>query len=160
MKGPVEFTKEEKKQDSPLEFRLTPGEKKTLEGLEKNLGKVFYRSKMRFMYLGRRENYDSSFYGTFIGGIKQFNDDNMNSLKPESTSKTSAYYWLTKSRLRYKQRKLFRRYKNRSMDGKTITLSTAELATLFHVPDMNVMAPSISRVEAKRGGAPSNLPIE
>ena len=30
----------------------------------------------------------------------------------------------------------------------------------LHLPDMNVLAPSLTRVEAKRGGAPANLPVE
>jgi hypothetical protein len=46
------------------------------------------------------------------------------------------------------------------MDGFKMTLSSEELATVFHLPDMSVVAPSITRVEAKRGGAPANLPVE
>jgi hypothetical protein len=45
-------------------------------------------------------------------------------------------------------------------EGGFLVMSTEELATVFHFPDMNVLAPSLTRVEAKRGGAPSNLPIE
>ena len=161
MSGPVEFPKkDEKKQDQPLEFRLTPGERDVLKAVEVNLSKLFFKTKMRFILVGRKESFDKTFSGAFIGGIKQFNDDSLNSIKPDNITKTSALYWFAKPRLRYKQRKIFRRYRNRSMDGKTMTFSTEELATLFHLPDMNVMAPSVTRVEAKRGGAPSNLPIE
>jgi len=39
-------------------------------------------------------------------------------------------------------------------------LSTEELATVFHIPDMAVIAPTMVRVAAKRGGAPVNLPIQ
>jgi hypothetical protein len=45
-------------------------------------------------------------------------------------------------------------------EGGKLVMSSEELATVFHLPDMNVLAPSLTRVEAKRGGAPSNLPIE
>jgi hypothetical protein len=38
--------------------------------------------------------------------------------------------------------------------------STEELATIFHIPDMGVLAPSLTRVSAKRGGAPANLPTQ
>jgi hypothetical protein len=160
MRGPVEFAKTEKKEQQPLEFRLTPGERDTLKAVESNLGKLFYKTKMRFVLVGRKESFDKNFSGAFIGGIKQFNDDNLNSIKPNNISKTSTQYWFKKSRLKYKQRKIFRRYRNRSTDGATMVFSTEELATLFHLPDMSVLAPSITRVEAKRGGAPANLPIE
>ena len=43
--------------------------------------------------------------------------------------------------------------------GAIQTGSTEELATIFHMPDMSVMAPSFTRVAAKRATAPSNLPI-
>jgi hypothetical protein len=38
--------------------------------------------------------------------------------------------------------------------------STEEMATIFHMPDMSVIAPTLQRVTAKRGSAPMNLPIE
>jgi hypothetical protein len=159
-KGPVEFEKKEKKTEQPLEFRLTSGERDVMKAVHENVGKLFFKTKMRYVLVGRRANMDKSFTSAFIGGLKQFNDDNLNGVKPQSASKTSSLYWFAKPRLRYKQRKIIRRYRNRSQDGVLMTFSTEELATLFHLPDMNVMAPSIKRVEAKRGGAPANLPIE
>jgi hypothetical protein len=146
-----------------LEAKLTPVEKKVLEAVELNIGKTMFRTRIRFMYLGPSGNFDkSSFVTGFVGAIKQFNDSNLNSFKPEADSKTFANYLWAKSRLRYRQRILLQRYKNRSVDpfSSTIILSSAELATLFHVPDMVVMAPSLTRVGAKRGSAPGNLPVD
>lgn len=163
MKGPVEFPAEKKKEESPLDSRLSPGERDVLKAVEDNLGKLQFYTKMRFILLGRRESMDKSFVSSFTGGLKQFGDDNLNSFKPDNVSKTKADYWTRKERLAYKQRKILRRYRNRSMDSAPaaiMVMSSEELATIFHLPDMNVMAPSLSRVEAKRGGAPSNLPIE
>jgi len=151
---------EEKSEEQPLEFRLTPGEKKQLEALEGNIGKNVFNTKMRFLYLGKREHFSKTAVASFMGGIKQFADLNLNSFKPDNNAKTFANYVLTDSRLRYRQRKIFRRYLDRDNDGKTCTLSSEELATLFHFPDMSVQAPFIRRVEAKTGGAPANLPIE
>lgn len=159
--SPVEFASEKKKEESPLDTRLSPGERDVLKAIEDNLGKLQFSTKGRFMYLGRRENYDKALgVSAFWGSLKQFNDDNLNSFKPDGDSKTFANYVNKKSRLRYRQYKLLRRYRNRSRDGALIVMSAEELATIFHFPDMNVMAPSFSRVEAKRGGAPANLPIE
>jgi hypothetical protein len=157
----VEFPSEKKKDELPLDARLSPGERDVLKAVEDNLGKLQYSTKGRFIYLGRRENYDKALgVSAFWGNLKQFNDDNLNSMKPDSDSKTFANYVNKKHRLRYRQYKLLRRYRNRNRDGKMMVMSAEELATIYHFPDMNVMAPSFSRVEAKRGGAPANLPIE
>jgi hypothetical protein len=158
--SPVEFVaKEEKKQEQPLEFRLTPVEKEVLKALENNVGKNMFKTKMRFIYLSRRDIFDMGQVSSFVGGLKQFNDINLNSLKPNDLSKTYAHYNFFKApRLLYRKRKIFRRYRMRDLDGKRFFLSTEELATIYHLPDMNVVSPFVPRTESKRGGAPSNLP--
>lgn len=155
--------KEEKKDEQPVEFRLTPGEKDVLKALQTNVGKLMYSTRMRFAYIGRREVFSKARgVSSFIGGIKQFNDENLNSFMPEAMSKTQAYYIFQKKRLRYRQRRLFRRYITRDTDPDStrFMLSTEELATVFHIPDMQVVAPSLTRVAARRSGAPANLPIQ
>lgn len=157
--GPVEFAAEEKKEQQPLEFRLTPVEKEVLKAVEENLGRNSFKTKMRLLILGRKEGFDKTFVTSFFGSIKQFNDLSLNNLKPNDASKTYAHYVIKKSRLAARQRKIYRRYKSRSMDGKKVVFSTKELATLYHFPNMEVKAPSITTVESKRGTAPSNLPV-
>jgi hypothetical protein len=39
-------------------------------------------------------------------------------------------------------------------------LNTEELATLFHFPNFLVQAPAVERVEAKKAGPPTDLPID
>lgn len=160
--SPIEFATESKKEEQPLEFRLSSGERDVLKAVEENLGKLQFRTKGRMIYLGRRENFDKSIgVSAFFGGLKQFGDENLNSFKPYGVTKTMSAYAFKESRLRYRQRKLLKRYRSRNGgDGLKLIMSAEELATVFHLPDMNVMAPSLTRVEAKRGGAPANLPIE
>lgn len=157
--SPPEFAKKEEKEEAPLEFRLTPVEKEILKAVENNIGKNMFRVKVRFIYLGKRENFDKTAVSAFIGGIKQFNDINLNSLKPNDKSKTYASFLWINARLRFRQRKIFKRYRDRDPTGVTVVLSTEELATVYHMPDMSVVAPGVTFVEAKRGGAPANLPI-
>ena len=160
----IEFTEleAEKKELGPLEFRLTPGEKEILKAVEVNMSKQQFQTKMRFLYIGRREGFDKTLVSSFIGGIKQFNDMSLNSFKPNDSTKTNANFLFAQSRLRFRQRLLHTHYRDRDWDDSehTFYLSTEELATVFHLPDMAVMTPTMSRVAAKRGGAPSNLPIE
>ncbi len=153
----------EKKEEQPLEFRLSPGEKDVLKALQANLGKPMYKTRMRHLYVGKRSVFSKQTgVSSFIGGIKQFNDLNLNSLVPDDLSKTYAVYFLVNERTRFRQRRLFRRYIKRDSDPQStrFLFSSEELATVFHIPDMAVLAPSLTRVSAKRGGAPSNLPIQ
>ncbi len=155
--------KAEKKDEQPIEFRLTPGEKDVLKALQSNLGKQMFKVRMRHIYLGRRGAFSKQTgVSAFIGGIKQFNDQNMNGFKPDDGSKTYANYIFTESRLRFRQRRIFRRYINRDSDPQStrFILSTEELATVYHIPDMGVVAPTMARVSAKRSAAPMNLPIQ
>jgi len=157
--GPVEFAADEAKNDQPLEFKLTPGEKEILKSVEENFGKNMFKTKMRLLILGRKDVFDKTFVSSFFGSIKQFSDLNMNNLKPNDVSKTYAYYFMKKARMAARQRKIYRRYKVRSMDGVKLVFSTKELATLFHFPNMEVKAPSVTMIQSKRGTAPSNLPV-
>ncbi len=157
--SPPEFAKKEEKEEAPLEFRLTPVEKEILKAVENNIGKNMFKVKMRFIYLGKRENFDKTNVSAFVGGIKQFNDINLNSFKPNDKSKTYASFLWVDARTRFRQRKIFKRYRDRDPTGAMIVLSTEELATVYHMPDMSVVAPGVTFVEAKRGGAPANLPV-
>jgi hypothetical protein len=152
-----------KAEEQPVEFRLTPGQKDTLKALESNISKPMFQTKMRHVYLGKKEHFSKATgVSAFIGGIKQFNDLALNSMVPDDHSKTYASYLMVESRTRYRQRRLFRRYITRDSDpvGNRFLFSSEELATVFHLPDMQVLAPALSRVESKRGGAPSNLPVQ
>jgi hypothetical protein len=158
--GPVEFKAADKKDLGPLEFRLSPMEKDLLKATEENLGKNLFKTKLRFIYLARRENFDGTLRSSFIGGLKQFNDINFNQIKPEEISKTYGKIFFTKSRGDFRKRKLYDRYRRRNMDGVNVVFSTKELATMFHFPDMHVKSPAVQRTAAKLGAAPANLPIE
>ncbi len=157
--GPVEFATTAKKSDQPLAFRLTPMESETLKGLETNLSKNFYKVKMRFLSVGKRENFDGALPTIFFGVLRQFNDLNSNNLRPDNT-KTTAHFIATDARAQTMKRRLFNRYRKRNTDGNTVALSTTEFATIYHFPDMGVITPAVPRVESKKGTPPFNLPIE
>ncbi len=150
-------------EEQPVEFRLTPGQKDILKALESNIGKPMFKTKMRHVYIGQKEHFSKATgVSAFIGAIKQFNDLNLNSMVPDDLTKTYASYLLVDQRTRYRQRRLFRRYITRDSDppSNCFMFSSEELATVFHLPDMQVLAPALSRVMTKRGGAPNNLPVQ
>jgi hypothetical protein len=158
--NPIETTLEMKKEERPLLWALTPVESETLKAVEESLSKRAFETKIRFLYLGRRDGFDRSFISGVMGSFSQFNDPNLNSLAPENSTKTYANYFYKASRLLWSQRKIFARYLDRDTDGPVFVLNSEELATIFHMPDMSAASPAISRVAAKKAGPPVNLPIE
>ena len=161
MSGPVEFkAAATKKDEQPLDLRLSPVERDTLKAVEENLGKNFFKTKMRMIYIGKRDGFDKAYCGAFIGAIKQFNDLNLNQVKPEAISKTAGTIFFTKQRADFRKRKIYDRYRRRNMDGYNLLLSTKELATMFHFPNITVKSPAIAQATSRLGVAPANLPVE
>jgi hypothetical protein len=159
--GPPEFkVAAAKKDELPLEMRLSTVEKDILKAVEENLGKNFFKTKMRMIYLGKREGFDKSHVSAFVGAVKQFNDLNMNQIKPEDISKTYGQIFFIDRITNLRKRKIYDRYRRRNMDGVNLMLSTKELATMFHFPDLSVKSHAITQTTSKLGAAPSNLPID
>ena len=144
--------------EQPLEFRLTPGEKQVLKAVEENLTKNLFSVKARFMYVAPKPVFDMVNVAGFFGALKQFADQDLNGLAPLTGPKTASDYF--PSLKLFRQRRLFNRYKGRSPAGNKIVLSTEELASLYHFPDVSVVTPTLERIHSRRSGPPSNLPIQ
>lgn len=160
-----EKPKEEKKDLFPKLAALSPGEKYTLECLERKAGRIGFDSKIRFIYAARKEVFKKPrAVHAFIGAIKQMNDFGAQSLKPESkvSGVSSTILWFKDARNNLRKTKLVQRYAKRSGDGVSrYFLSSEELATLWHFPIlMQVKAPQLRRTEAKKTDPPSNIPFE
>lgn len=160
LSAPVEFKTAAKKEDAPLDTRLSPMEREVLKSVEENAGKNFFKTKMRLIYIGKKDGFDRGYVGGIVGAIKQFNDSHFNGVKPEAVSKTVGTIFFTKQRADFRKRKIYDRYRRRNMDGYNLILSTKELATMYHFPDMTVKSPSLTQITSKVGVAPANLPVE
>lgn len=140
--------------------RLRPAQQDVLKAIEENIAKPGFITSMRYVYAGRRENFNKALgVAGFMGAMKQLSDNNLNSLIPNNATKTFANYYFTEPRLQYRQRKIVGDYKDRAFAGTQFLFNIEELATVFHFPDMSVKTPAIQRIEAKKGDAPFDLPI-
>lgn len=157
---PEDASSDENGEDVPIEFKLTPGERDVLKMVEEGIGKSAFEVKMRIIYAGRREAFDKIVVGSVFGALKQFSDINTNGFAMDNDSKTYALHLFAESRVNYRKRKILRRYRDRDRSGITFHLNTEELASVFHLPNMSVVTPSLRKIETKTGSAPSNLPIE
>jgi hypothetical protein len=141
---------------------LPPGEQDIVKAIKNSLARVAFQTTVRLAYFGKKGAGFNKVLGVAgsMGALKQFNDNNLNSLVPDNRTKTFANYHFQAPRLRYKQRKIFNDFKSLDRAGIDHNLTAEELATLYHFPTMNVKSTALNRVEAKKSSAPGNLPFE
>jgi len=161
--GDIDSNKKDDKGEKRTMLDLTPKEKREIEGMNLKAIKLGFETKIRILYVAKKEVMNKAkVINGFVGYIKQFMSLDLNSFKPDlKVTFTKTVYFLTKSRLIEKKRKLFRNYVNRSTYGrKTFLLNIEELATLWHFPvEANVKSPLIQKAPGRKADAPSSLPL-
>ena len=153
----------------PPEMQLTPGERDVVSAVENKASKYAFKCNIRFIQLGKKDVFFSPNKVIPMGFFDQFSTTNLNGMKPSKKTITKIHtiwlWFLDEKRTYLRKRNIFNNYIKRvnpffPFDGGTFILNVEELASLYHFPGRGVTAaPSISRVEAKRGEAPSGLPI-
>lgn len=164
----------------PPEMKLTPGEKKILAAIENKISKYSFKVWIRTVYIYKKDA--PHFYGNYKIGrsyLGHFADADLNGFKYWGPTRTRIHYWFRKPRLYLRKRKIFKNYIERfsplfpRVSGRPsipfgwakgkgwFVLNTEELATIYHFPALAApLPPEVPRVEAKRGGPPSELPVE
>lgn len=143
-------------------------EKEVLEGIEGKISKICYEVSIRAIYVDRQELFHKSYTGAIMGAFKQFGSHHINSFKGNKDTSIAPpkgfRAWLFPNWKKHqeflKKKAMYGNYRDRSMIKKAPVFSVEELATLYHVPTSLVGAPSMRRIEAKKGEPPENLPIE
>lgn len=155
--------KKEEKPAEPNKIRyLTPGQSKMVESMEEKINKIGFKTKMRGVYLARKEVFrPDRGVAALVGAISQFNRPNANSLVP-AFSTSSISYFFKKQRIDFRKTVLMSAYKKRRMKvGKNpFFLNIEELATVWHFPMSHVKTPLVMKAEGKRAEPPSGLPVE
>lgn len=152
--------------------RPSPVEDGILKAVGNKLSKTHFECVLRLVYIDRKETFSDVNITAVQGAIRQFNIPNLNGFKPNKATMTtpgSVGRWGREAKLLAKKEKLFQAYLNREMpqspkpsghlETKTSVYSVEELATIYHPPTVYVAASSLRHLDAKKGSAPSNLPI-
>ena len=157
------------------ELRLTPGEKEIITGVEKKISKPPYQTSIRWIWLGKKEIWFKGNLRLGLAFLGHYVTEHLNAPFPMGQTITKVYSrppisLLDERRLYLRKRKIFRLYRERlrpmfPMTGNrktgTFILNIEELASLYHFPSRAVApAPTVPRVEAKKGEAPPELPVE
>ena len=163
---------EEKKSETmPPEMKLTRGERDIVTGIEKKISKIGYEVGIRYIYLAQKDamvkpnlRLPMSYFTNFGTNINALVPDGKTI--PKVRKKWYDPFWFPKRRLYIKKRRIFRKYIGRlpynfPLPGGTFVLNAEELASIWHFPSKTLTpASQVPRVEAKKGEAPLNLPIE
>lgn len=161
---PPTSEKEDKDKARSEMLFLSPGEKTTVEKIEKKISKLGFATKIRYLYMARHEvfNRRKISYG-LVGAFKQFNDETSNGIKSETKkTMTKVHFFFKEPRDNWRRNKLVRAYKTRSRWRGTpeFVLNIEELASIWHFPALTVKAPLVSKTEAKLAEPPIDLPTE
>jgi len=164
---------EEKKEDKEFSIqKLTSGQKFILDQIENKTAKLAYKVMPRFLYIAKKDVFNKSRVTNVIGMFKQLYSNNLNTFKPNSKTNTSpdGYMpWLfpsnngfLKAQQEFKRKaNIYKKYRWRGFrETGIVILCTEEMATLFHLPGLNVKAPFFPRVESKKGQPPAGLPMK
>ncbi|MFA6304700.1 MAG: hypothetical protein WCV73_05090 [Patescibacteria group bacterium] len=155
--------KTEKESPNPSLYQfLTVGQKNVVEAIENKLAKICFSASFRVYYLAHKDHFKKSRgVNTVLGAINQFNTSNLNAFKKYGKLTTHRDYFFVEKRVNRVKKKLLKYYKTRSRKGSTeFYLSTEEIATLYHFPNITVKAPLLKKSDVKTAEPPTSLPIE
>lgn len=164
--GGAPETKEETK-----EKKLSAPEIDQVKAIGEKISKLGFETSIRLAYIAKKEIFHRHHFAAIMGGLKQLAAVNLNSFKPNSKTITyskgrlpilfpSNKGWFAEQLAFEKKWRLFRNLRLRIFPKKYFIFNTEELATVFHLPGLEVKAPLFPRVEAKKGQPPSGLPLE
>lgn len=165
MKEAGVIPKSEKPKEGMIEmgvFKLTPGQTEVIKAIERDVSKLGFDVGIRGLYLARNDRFNLVNIASLVGVMKQYNAMNLNGFK--LVNPTTVDYFLKKKREAKKKTKILNAFRQRSYfympyDRKVFILNTEELATIFHFPGRVAETPTFGRIEAKKGEAPTDLPI-
>ena len=147
--------------------RLTPGERDTIEAMERNSDKYAYHVGIRWIYLNKDGGFNGDLMNPMIKVFSQYDiltrnsigvrwrtDFHYKDLYPgKRAGKLTA---LKKQEIKeYRLRKYFP--KDAADPYKIFTVE--ELATMWHIPGKVALTPTLERIPSTRAEAPPNLPI-
>jgi len=157
-------------------FRTVPPQNTAIaKGITSKISKIGFNTTVRWLYIAKKDIFSKSMGAAVSGMFKQFTAQNLNGFKPVKATLPEAkwpigfmkkwpfklipYPWKV-SGTHFNKKRLFESYLKRANGSKRIVLNTEEIATMYHLPSIEVKAPLLERIEARKGTPPSSLPIK
>lgn len=145
----------------------TKGQMEKISAIERNISKLAFDVGIRGVYLARPENFTPLTISGLTGIFKQFSTENYNGLAPTRwLTVFNDYPWEihVKHRKDEMRHAIVDAYRRRMWfypphETPWFTMSTEELATIYHIPSAAVTTPSLPRLQSATSEAPAGLPI-
>jgi hypothetical protein len=149
----------------PLQTKV---QEEKINAIERSVTKLGFDVGIRSVYIAEKDAFNGINIPGLIGTFKQYGSTNLNGFKLGFT--TSYNFWWQdplKTRIKNVKEQFYNDYRNRVYfdtiidlkQRKKMVLNTEELATLFHFPGGVASTPTLSRVQSRKGEAPTNLPM-
>lgn len=129
-------------------IRLSAGQELTLKTIENKLSKIGFETKIRLTTVAHSKEAAETKLSGLISSFKQYATANVNSFESDPESPSTDI--------------LVKQYQERTFperEAGNFILTTEELASIYHLPNVSVQTPTISWTGAKKGEPPLNLPI-
>ena len=146
----------------------TKGQADKIYAIERSVSKLGFDCGIRSIYIARKEAFNGINIPGLLGSFKQYGSFNLNGFKPIVLTSFD-FFWqdITGNKLKKIKKEVYDAYKARDYfwrkierkPRKKFVLNSEELATIYHFPGADVQTPSLTRVQSRKGNAPSNLPI-
>lgn len=155
LSGGSSAKKEEKKEHE----QLSPGKQDVLKAVEHSFTKLGFEAGIRLAYIFPQKMFHITHLAAMNGAFKQFASPSLNSFKLNKYTTPPIRGFFYKQKAYRRKSIMYRKLRERLFVKKPIILTTEELATVYHFPDVSVKSPMLPRVEAKKGEPPAGLPV-
>lgn len=148
-----------KKEEKQEREQLSPGKQDVLKAVEHGFTKLGFEAGIRLVYIFPQKMFHITHLAAMNGAFKQFASPSLNSFKLNKNTTPPIRGFLYKHKAYVRKSRMYSKLRERLFVKKPIILTTEELATVYHFPDVSVKSPMLPRVEAKKGEPPAGLPI-
>lgn len=148
-----------KKEENKEREQLSPGKQDVLKAVERSFTKLGFESGIRLAYIFPKNMFKINNLAAMNGAFKQFASPALNSFKLNGKTTPPIRGLFYKQKAYARKVRIYKKLREGLFVEKSFILTTEELATVYHFPDVSVKSPMIPRVEAKKGEPPAGLPI-
>lgn len=162
--GEWSSTSAEAKETLGKRIFLTTPEREFVEEVDRKMSRWPFKTKIRFMYFARPDLFDPARGRRgILGALAQYrfiNSFQEGELTRVEKGKLRWRYWFPELRLKWRARRMFWAYRSRDMqrgehDG--FIMSTEEVASIFHFPQIEVRAPYVGKASQRGVEPPTQL---
>lgn len=146
--------------------RITPGERETIEAMERNMCKYAYETAIRFIYITPKGKFNGDLISPVLRSFSAYDIIGRNQVGPLWRTDFNYKQFTDPKEKKLSQLKYdeFKEYKLRTYTPQNGTadalkvFTVEELATIWHLPGSVAMTPGLGRIQSTRVEAPVNLP--